>query len=679
MTYLGWTQTRQGQAQIGIQNMEEGVALWHSTGAQLIRPYLMFLLADGHARTGEGTQALKVTNDALALIDQTGGDLVAAGPPAAQRRNTAHTVRFSTLPPNRNFQQAIALAARQSRPVSGTTRRHQPRAPAAFTETSSSSIQHTGTDILMVSGRQDNARLPGGSVPPGRPHGGQKRYQALQSDRIHKKLQWSDFPDAQYLIPDPRSLFGKGARAMSDTIDKTDLNKRKRLVALLTEAAEFEHNLVCQYLFTGFSLKRHVEEGVSWQQLEMMRGWQGNIMLIARQEMEHLGLVINLLTAIGEAPNLRRPNFPLPPQYYPIDVASRLEKFDLSSLLRFLFIEMPQELTEEDRQYLEQQVLPLLTEDNTTFHKTGILQTLSLPVSQELDADQPHITTGAFYREIRRLLEEIDPALLFIGPPSAQFVTTEIVPIPIRGISLAPGTPLYSISLSAVTDRKTACAAVDQIIEEGEGTPGDYTNSHFGRLLSIYKSMKAEYEINPSFAPARPVVSNPRTLSSDEVPVEGKVTFITNPYTNQVSELFDQCYETTLLLLTRYFAHADESDVELAALQQAVFFPMMTSVIRPLGEVLTLLPAFADDSPDHTAGPTFEILRSMSLLPHRKSAWQVLNIQLQLMMDTTQNLCAEGKQRSLSPALLARLQLVYENIGRIQIDFVKSMAIGRTL
>ena len=39
----------------------------------------------------------------------------------------------------------------------------------------------------------------------------------------------------------------------------------------------------------------------------------------------------------------------------------------------------------------------------------------------------------------------------------------------------------------------------------------------------------------------------------------------------------------TLMLLMRFFAHSDETAPELAALQQAVFFPMMTTVIRPLG------------------------------------------------------------------------------------------------
>src|SRR3954453_6904320 len=95
-----------------------------------------------------------------------------------------------------------------------------------------------------------------------------------------------------------------------------DSVRRRRLVAMLTEAAELEHALLCQYLYAAFSLKRRPDEGVSWQQLELMRQWEGSIMLLPPQEMEHLGLVCNVLTAIGEAPWLTRPNLPLKPSYY---------------------------------------------------------------------------------------------------------------------------------------------------------------------------------------------------------------------------------------------------------------------------------------------------------------------------------------------------------------------------
>ena len=49
--------------------------------------------------------------------------------------------------------------------------------------------------------------------------------------------------------------------------------QRQRLASLLTEAAELEHALLCQYLYAFLSLKRSIDEGVNWQQLELMRRW----------------------------------------------------------------------------------------------------------------------------------------------------------------------------------------------------------------------------------------------------------------------------------------------------------------------------------------------------------------------------------------------------------------------
>jgi hypothetical protein len=41
------------------------------------------------------------------------------------------------------------------------------------------------------------------------------------------------------------------------------VNTRDELIYLLTEAAELEHSLCCQYLFAALSLKRDVSEGLT--------------------------------------------------------------------------------------------------------------------------------------------------------------------------------------------------------------------------------------------------------------------------------------------------------------------------------------------------------------------------------------------------------------------------------
>ncbi len=95
------------------------------------------------------------------------------------------------------------------------------------------------------------------------------------------------------------------------------IENRAQLIYLLTEAAELEHGVMCLYLFASFRIKREVEEGVSEEQLGIIRRWRGTILQIAIQEMVHMSLACNLLTAVGGAPHLSRPNLPTNPKAYP--------------------------------------------------------------------------------------------------------------------------------------------------------------------------------------------------------------------------------------------------------------------------------------------------------------------------------------------------------------------------
>ncbi len=45
------------------------------------------------------------------------------------------------------------------------------------------------------------------------------------------------------------------------------IEHREALIYMICEAAELEHGLMCEYLFAAFSLKNHVGEGVSEDQL----------------------------------------------------------------------------------------------------------------------------------------------------------------------------------------------------------------------------------------------------------------------------------------------------------------------------------------------------------------------------------------------------------------------------
>src|SRR5512144_2395549 len=83
---------------------------------------------------------------------------------------------------------------------------------------------------------------------------------------------------------------------------------KELLVRCLQEAAEIEHQLMIQYLYAAFSMKRHPDGTCSDAQYEHVRRWQSTVYMVARQEMEHLALVNGMLTAIGAQPFFDRQN-----------------------------------------------------------------------------------------------------------------------------------------------------------------------------------------------------------------------------------------------------------------------------------------------------------------------------------------------------------------------------------
>ena len=88
------------------------------------------------------------------------------------------------------------------------------------------------------------------------------------------------------------------------------IDTREELTYALYEDAELEHGLLIQYLFASLSLKKRLDEGITGEQQELIRKWEGQILTVAREEMVHLGTVCNLLSAIDAAPHFTRPNLP---------------------------------------------------------------------------------------------------------------------------------------------------------------------------------------------------------------------------------------------------------------------------------------------------------------------------------------------------------------------------------
>jgi hypothetical protein len=120
------------------------------------------------------------------------------------------------------------------------------------------------------------------------------------------------------------------------------IEHREALIYMLCEAAELEHGIMCQYLFAAFSLKQGEAEGLSGAELAAAARWRTQVSRVATQEMLHLALVHNLLSAIGAAPHMARPNLPAPASHYPAGVQLALLPFGEQALRHFMFLERPE-------------------------------------------------------------------------------------------------------------------------------------------------------------------------------------------------------------------------------------------------------------------------------------------------------------------------------------------------
>jgi hypothetical protein len=308
--------------------------------------------------------------------------------------------------------------------------------------------------------------------------------------------------------------------------------------------------------------------------------------------MLHLALATNLLTAIGAAPHLHRPNFPILSRWYPPGVQVALLRFGERALRHFIYLERPEGMDLDDAE---------------GFAAVGQAQPLT--DGEELMAvPEDYRTVGHLYRGIEqgleRLVERHGEGGVFVGPPEAQ-ATTEV---------------FEWSELTAVTDLGSAKAAIELIVEQGEGARGDWRNAHFGRFVALLEEYLATRAADPGFEPARRVEPAYVRRPPD---VEAETLTITDPLTSQVADLFNAIYETTLQALSRYFVHRGETDDQVTTLATTAKH-LMNWVMRPLGSILTTLP-LGPERPGVLAGPAFEIVQpSFYVLPHREAAWRIL-------------------------------------------------------
>ena len=384
------------------------------------------------------------------------------------------------------------------------------------------------------------------------------------------------------------------------TSEKAAISSRSDLLTLISEACELEHGLACTYLYTAFTLKREIKEGgVTWRQQQLIRKWAAQIYFVASQEMLHLAQLWNLLAAIGGTPYYYRPNFPQSSKYYSFDLPLTLQPFGRAALQRFRYYERPLEISPTRKLFSE------------------------LGISTAEAASPEYRTVGELYSFILGGIEAIPEEQLFIGNKDSQ-VGPDLVDFP---------------DIVKVIDKSSAKEAIRRITHQGEGTAQDRIDCHFGIFSNVLTEFAEEENASGGrFQPARDTIENPITKYRGHYEAQNG-NIIVDEYTRRVSDLFDNIYVLMLRLLAYVFSNSTGDAVILKKFS-AISIALMPTVVLPLGEALTLLPAGKCAYGDKTAGPTFGLSRHVTLHSNPRAAYTVVQERLGEIITVTGELAS---------------------------------------
>ena len=319
------------------------------------------------------------------------------------------------------------------------------------------------------------------------------------------------------------------------------IRTRLELVDQLCVAVEIEHSICCQYLYAAFTIRDQPGES---RNCELFRQWKRTILRIARQEMAHMGTMCNLVSTYGGMPHFNKTPFAVA-SYRGLQ-PMLLEPFSKTALNRFIRLE---------------------------------------------SADRPGKADDSINEWYQVLLEGIRNKKIKTMNNAHQLTPSEINPDD-------PGfMERFDLHIEPIRTRRAALRALTKVIEQGEGVRGNAKiDGHYEELIQIRDQFR------PKMKPSLEAVTNP-VLFKPPV-TASKYVVISNRRTRLAMQLFNRAYTLILILLAHLFTDQSKAPRFKDAIRYLVFFPLMTQIIRPLGEVLTRMPADLESGP--RAGPSFE-------------------------------------------------------------------------
>ncbi|MGH8172409.1 MAG: ferritin-like domain-containing protein [Rhodanobacteraceae bacterium] len=366
---------------------------------------------------------------------------------------------------------------------------------------------------------------------------------------------------------------------------RLDEPTREQLVHTLYEAAEVEHDLMCTYLYAAFSLKSGEAEGLSAREADAVSRWRRAILDIAIDEMGHLVAVWNITSGLGGTPRFGRGNFPLDPGNLPAGLVVKLAPFSMEALQHFIHLERPEDSAEPDGAGFASEFA----------FRRGMSAPRLTPMALDYD------TVGTFYAQIganlRGFASRIGESAAFCGDPGLQLSPAEV---DLKGAE-------------RVICIKTALAAFDAIVVQGEGAPQGTEDSHFEKFLRIRTEFHELLAANPEFVPAFPAAHNP-VLRRPPRP-EGRI-WIEDEEASITVDLANAAYGLMLRLIAYSYCVSGPSPEKALAVDLAI---SLMRAVTLIGERAARLPA-GPSHPECHAGMSFTALRDASPLPVGESS-----------------------------------------------------------
>lgn len=365
-------------------------------------------------------------------------------------------------------------------------------------------------------------------------------------------------------------------------------------IYLLHVGAEIEQALMVQYLYAAYSLGGpHLTDPAHKKLADQ---WKATILEIAREEMGHLVTVENTLTLIGGPITFDRQDFPVPADLYPFPF--ELEPLTKRSLGKYVLAEAPDDAT--------LQALGISDEIDAIKKLVG-------GVDDRLKVNRVGIVYSAIMNLFQPPVVPQEP-----GPDPPPFVASGDIQASSLQFQVDPsewGLGYQDILIETAVDRPSAIAGINAISIQGEGnTIGQFSDSHFGKFLEIYRQFPGE----GSWRPSANVARNPTTDSD-----AGPDRFITNETAFFWAGLLNLRYRMLLMYLQHSFTIespvADTGRTPRGLLVSWGFGEMYN--IRSITEILMKLPLKAEGG-DLLAGPPFEMPYSLLLATREADRWR---------------------------------------------------------